>query len=203
MDLWQAFKDSPIWVKVDLAVVHLAAVYTALTVFVPGIRWCGMTLARWCRRLREHVIWVRQRPSIELVEGPSAIEVRRTSEESVVWCSRFKVRARSRDAAYPTHFSFRNAKLSLLQGRGARMKTTDLAVDYAKLPASVYLEPIGREGSVWEGIVNVQAILVNQEVPWAVNLKRPHRWRVYNISAQVHPLSLRYLKHFGGSRNGL
>jgi len=50
MDLLEAFNKAPFWLQIDLAIIQAAALYTAIKVLWPSLKWLAMktkTMYQW------------------------------------------------------------------------------------------------------------------------------------------------------------
>ena len=197
MDLWQAFKDSPNWIKADVVIVNFATLIVSIKVFGPLVRWCRMTIAWLVTWVRQTLIWVKNRPGIDLLDDPLPVNVV-IDRDSQVWLTQFRIKLWNRDNDYPVSLSLQDLKLSLIQGWGVRSKHTYLTMDFAKSPRTVELQT-KRELAL---IIYVKTDLTTHQALWEVSLHKPYRWSISGISALVHPGTRRHLRQIRGTRHG-
>jgi len=197
MGLWQGFKESSNWIKADVVIVNIATLIVSIMVFKvfwPSLWWCYMRLKSTINRIRDCLIWVGNRPSIELLEAPSSIEVQ-MGKDSQIWSAQFKIKLQSRDSSNPVNISFNDMKLRLTQGWGKRGKHTDLTIEGS---GKVELKPKGHPGSMYDATFCVKRTLTHSDVFWHVNLQQPYKWKICDINTNVYPLTLRELRRIGG-----
>ncbi len=204
MDLWQAIQEAPIWIKVLLVITELAAFYTACRLLLPTLfRWWQMGLSRLravIKRIREFMIWISNKPSIQLLEEFSNIEVK-MEKDIQIWSAQFKFRLQSRDKEQPTDVNFQYAELLLVQGWGMRAKTTTLNTNFTGGASTVRLQPKGMQESIQDITVIFKKTTIHQDSYALIDLEQPYKWHTSNITVRVYPLFLRELPQFEGVRH--
>jgi hypothetical protein len=195
MDLWQVFKQSPLWFQVIFIVGEIASLYAAATLLLPAIiRWCRMIFQRivnLINLIKENRIWKNHRPSLTLLEVPSKIE-KNLGQSVDVWRSQFKIRLQTRDDSRVVQINLAEVTLLVLQGKGMRASKNELKTKYED-SNTFELSPSG-SGSVAEKTIIVEAGIYHSDLISSINTEKLFRWEIRNINARVHPLSFRSLE---------
>jgi hypothetical protein len=198
MDLWQAFKDSPLWFQIIFVILQVAALHSAVTSLLPAIwKWCLMIIqkiARLIKRIQESCIWERNKPFLSLMVEPSEIEIFK-SEYVDYWSSRFKISIQNKDSNV-VQVNFRGVQLLLTQGKGQRQLKTTLTTEYES--GQIELGPTGTLESSVEQILVVKGQINHPDRISNIKINKPYKWEIKNINGRVHPLLFRSLQTFKG-----
>lgn len=194
------FSKAPLWLKADVVIVQLAALFTAVKVLRPGVEW----LIRACRKLVEWADiedrwnWVRHKPSVRLRAEPELCwqGTGGGSRQRVI--ATVDLDLLGNDLSV-TNVSLEDMQMWIWHGRGkrrARIKLTNLAVNYGDKNVSMVKERLVRSVTL-EG-------WYNKAIPESyVDLDRAFKWRIGGVRAQVFGAKSRALAGFGGTRGDL
>lgn len=200
MDLLDSIWKAPLWLKVDLALVQAAALYTAIKILLPILAWLHMTISkfrRYIRNMRYGLVWARHKPSVQLVEEPLPITSVK-GENSDVWSTSCKLKFQNTDKSNTTEIKLSQIGMNVKQGWGIRLRKVVLGVDSEKTKRSLELQPKSTMVDTGEVIIYFQRMVAHSELSNLIEIGKPCKWEIYDISAKIHPLSYRNLRSLKG-----
>jgi len=194
MDLWEAILKAPIWLKFILGVIFFSSFWTAAKVLLPVPRGALVMLKAvwyWGYKREQDLIWLLQRPSIELVTTPT-ISTTEKGDGSTIWFAEFTFRVQSRDNS-PAHVVVTNTVMTIDQGSRIRMSRVEMYLDQSSPEAQQQRYDLGAKGSpnsTLQITVRVREGMDSLGVREAPDLTKPYKWRIRGIEVKLKNIRL-------------
>ena len=199
MDIIEIWENSPVWFKVDLVIIHIASVYTAIRILLPAIKWVNRevkSMFKWFDP-EGRIIWLRFKPKISLLKKP-ILSVSSESGDRKKWTIQIFLLLKGNDIKN-SEITLTDFYILIEQGWGKRKIRIKLKPIFSNYHDETILL---REGQIEKKIVLDN--FTKPDIPESdIDLNKSFKWKAVGIRGRVFGTHSRFISSFRGQKDDI